>query len=410
MRIAFVDLVFSWPPHGGADVDLYNVIQGIQREGHDVHLFVSAYDKSWERGTFEAADMPFPATRLDFTLAGLRGPSMAARFRDAVDAWKPDAVFVCDGFFLKPPVIQALAHYPTVGRFYAYEAPCMRDVLLFKDGAPCPNNYMKTPNICRKCALKGMKDDLRRWRFLTLIHEFLAAGAFMPGYHARYLRAMSGLTAVIVYNPIMKGHFEGINDNTLVFPGGVDIADYAYHPPERKGAEERKIILMVGRVEDPMKGLATLHEAGALLAKTRSDFEIRATHTDPTLNSDWFKSIGWHDHAAVVRFYQEADICVTPSIWEEPFGLVAVEAMATGRPVCASRVGGLQNIVLHEETGFLFDAGDSAALARQLATLLEDADLRRRMGDAGRKRAEAEYDWRHVIRRHYTPLLESLCP
>lgn len=410
MRLAFVDLVFSWPPNGGADVDLYHTMCGLQKAGHDVHLFVSACERSWERGAFDPDALPFPATRLAFTARTLKDRIVASRFREAVDAWKPDAVFVCDGFFLKPSVILALNHYPTAGRFYAYEVGCMRDMQLFKDGAPCPCDYLRTPRTCRRCALDGMKAGIKQWRFNAIAHEFIAAKAYMPGYHKRLAQSLAKLDAVIVSNEIMKGHLGGLNDNVYIFPGGVNVSDYAHHPPETKREQDRKIILMVGRVEDPMKGLATLREAGECLSAERTDFEIRATHTDHTLNNDWFTAIGWHDHESLKAIYQEADICVVPSIWEEPFGLVAVESMASGRPVVASRVGGLQTIVAHEETGFLFDREDSASLARQLGRLLDDGDLRRRMGEAGRKRAEREYDWDRIIETHYPPLLERLVP
>ena len=138
MRLAFVDLVFSWPPNGGADVDLFHTLKGLQAQGHDVHLFVSGVDASWERGAFDPADLPFPATRLAFEECELRPSAAGQAFRKAVDAWGTDAVFVFDGFFFKPAVIDALAHHPIAARYYAYEIGCMRDSLLFKDGAPCP--------------------------------------------------------------------------------------------------------------------------------------------------------------------------------------------------------------------------------------------------------------------------------
>ena len=168
------------------------------------------------------------------------------------------------------------------------------------------------------------------------------------------------------------------------------------------------MILMAGRVEDPLKGLSTLLEAGERLASKRKDFEIRATHTDQSLNSDWFKAIGWRDHDAMQSCYRESDICVVPSIWEEPFGLVAVEAMACGRPVCASRVGGLQSIVVDGKTGFLFESADSEQLSERLEILLDDDDLRRRMGDAGRRRAEAEYHWEGIVEKYYPNVWESI--
>lgn len=408
MRIAFVDLVFSWPPHGGADVDLYNTISGLQAVGHEVKLFVSGYERSWERGTFEPAEMPFPAERFDLTARALTGRSMGRRFRRAVDAWRPEAVIVGDGFFLKPYVIDTLADYPIAARYYAYEVACMRDILHFKDGAPCPNNYLRTPDVCRRCALTGMKDGIARWRFLTWTQEYLAGAAFMPGYHTRLTESLRRLDTVIVYNEIQKEHFAGVTDRVHVVPGGVNAADYANGPEGGRMPNDRTVILMVGRVEDPLKGLTTLMEAGKRLAKNRSDFEIWATHTDHRLNTDWFRSIGWHTHDSLKVKYRQADICVVPSIWEEPFGLVAVEAMASGLPVCASRVGGLQGIVQDGETGFLFEPGDSTALAESLSQLIDDADKRKRMGRAGRARVEQEFDWERIIEKHYAPILEGL--
>lgn len=410
MRIAFADLVFSWPPHGGADVDLYNTMRGLQAVGHEVKLFVSGYEKSWERGTFEPAEMPFPAERFDMTARTLTGRAMGRRFREAVDAWKPDAVMVGDGFFLKPYVIDALADYPIAARYYAYEVACMRDILHFKDGAPCPNNYLRTPNVCRRCALTGQKDGIARWRFLTWTHEYLAGGAFMPGYHARLTESLRRLDAVIVYNEIQKEHLAGVTDKVHVVPGGVDVADYANDTEGAHTPGDRKIILMTGRVEDPLKGLSTLMEAGERLAKDRSDFEIWATHTDHRLNNDWFRSVGWHAHDSLKAMYRQAAVCVVPSIWEEPFGLVAVEAMASGVPVCASRVGGLQGIVVDGETGFLFEPEDSAGLAERLGTLLDAPDTREAMGKAGRARAEKEFDWARIIEKHYPSILERLVP
>ena len=113
-------------------------------------------------------------------------------------------------------------------------------------------------------------------------------------------------------------------------------------------------------------------------------------------------------HAEALALYQGADIAVVPSLWREPFGLVAVEAMAAGLPVVASDTGGLSDIVRPGQTGLLVPPGDAAALAAALETLLDDAALRARMGAAGRIQAETGHDWQAVIRRHYLPLLERM--
>lgn len=411
MRLAFVDLLFSWPPNGGADVDLFHTVSQLQAAGHDVCLFGAKCDLSWERGNFDPAKLPFPASRLDFDARDINRKAMPQRFRRALDEWRPDAVFLCDGFFLKPHVVEALAPWPVIARYYAYELACPRDSHLFRNGAVCPNNYLRTPDECRRCALDGVHaDEIKRWNFHAWTQEYMAARAYMPAYHARLIRSLRACRTIIVSNTIHTDQLEGFHPDVRILPGGVNTAEYACTPVPSRAAGEKKIILMTGRVEDPMKGLKTLIEAGKRLAAERDDFEIHITHTDYTLNSPWLKAIGWYTPAAIRALYAAADLAVVPSIWQEPFGLVAVEAMASGRPVCASRVGGLQDIVVDGETGLLFDVEDAAGLARCLARLLDDPPMRARMGAAGRARAEAEYDWRRIIERYYPSILEGLRP
>jgi glycosyltransferase involved in cell wall biosynthesis len=86
--------------------------------------------------------------------------------------------------------------------------------------------------------------------------------------------------------------------------------------------------------------------------------------------------------------WRRCSVAVAPSVWPEPFGVVVLEAMTCGRPVIASRAGGLAEIVIDGETGLLVPPGDSRALATALRQLLTDQDLRQKMGLAGKHRAE----------------------
>ncbi|MCI0432176.1 MAG: glycosyltransferase family 4 protein [Gemmatimonadetes bacterium] len=79
--------------------------------------------------------------------------------------------------------------------------------------------------------------------------------------------------------------------------------------------------------------------------------------------------------------------------------------MACGLPVVASRIGGLQFTVQDGATGLLFEPGDDQDLARKIERLLDDADLRTRLGRAGRSRFEEHYAWEPIIERHYKPLM-----
>ena len=96
-----------------------------------------------------------------------------------------------------------------------------------------------------------------------------------------------------------------------------------------------------------------------------------------------------HDvpHDAVMAAWAHAAVGVVPSTVPEGFGLVAVEAMASGVPVVASKFGGLAELVKDGETGLLVPPGDAAALARALQRLLDDDDLRGALGRGARERA-----------------------
>lgn len=89
--------------------------------------------------------------------------------------------------------------------------------------------------------------------------------------------------------------------------------------------------------------------------------------------------------------YAALDIVCVPSLVAESFGLVAIEAMAACRPVVAADIGGLAEVVVDGQTGWLHPPGDASTLARRLGALIDDAQARRAMGECGRRRYEAEF-------------------
>ena len=98
-------------------------------------------------------------------------------------------------------------------------------------------------------------------------------------------------------------------------------------------------------------------------------------------------------NAQLPSLYRSADVFVFPSLWQEPFGMPLVEAMASGLPVVATRSGAFPEIVEHGTTGLLAQRGDARSLARALDKVLSDPALRRQMGAAGRTRAQQQFSW-----------------
>ncbi|HEX7979913.1 MAG TPA: glycosyltransferase family 4 protein [Gemmatimonadaceae bacterium] len=97
---------------------------------------------------------------------------------------------------------------------------------------------------------------------------------------------------------------------------------------------------------------------------------------------------------AVVAKLQAGALCAVLASRDEPFGIAAVESMAVGTPVIATDIGGLREIVKHEESGLVVPVDDERALAAALTRLTSDAELRERLGRAAAERAESLFDWR----------------
>lgn len=406
MRIAIVDLLFSWPPHGGADVDVYHVAQGLGALGHDVCVFVVHDANTWERGHLDPAAMPFDVQRLDCAPGVFAAAPVIDAVIHALAAWRPETVLLTQGYFMKPLLIRALCRYPVLSRCYAHEVACLKDILHFKDGASCPYTYAETPDRCRRCALTRVGPAIKRGLHDAWTQEFLAARAWTPEYYALFIAAMRQLRGVVVATEHMRAYAARLCDSVHVIPHGVDASRFV--PVHEPSARSAPVLFVPGRVEDPAKGFDTALEAARMLADTDRVFTLHATLPEGYAGPDWLKSVGKLDYDAMPGAYQQADICIVPSIWEEPFGIVALEAMACGVPVCASRTGGLQDIVVHGRTGLLFEPGNAAALAACLETLLDDGERCRVMGQAARQRAADRYSWDTLIPRYYPALLAGI--
>jgi glycosyltransferase involved in cell wall biosynthesis len=106
--------------------------------------------------------------------------------------------------------------------------------------------------------------------------------------------------------------------------------------------------------------------------------------------------LGFVPHSGVVDHYRNADVFVFTSVWDEPFGIPMIEAMACGVPVVAAQGGAVPEIVEDGETGLLVERGNATALAEAILRLLGDRDLRNSMGEAGRHRVLEHFTWDRV--------------
>jgi len=223
--------------------------------------------------------------------------------------------------------------------------------------------------------------------------------AFIPGYSSRVKAALAACHRHIVHSPHYLDLLKGFASRVTIIPEGVNTDHFVPSPLEGQG------VLMVGRVEYPAKGLSVLLRALDILKEKGVATTLRVTGSGDF--GPEITSVGWISHLQLPDLYRDAAVVVVPSVWEEPFGLVAAEAMACGIPVIASNRGGLAHIVKDGETGLLFKAGDAHALAEKLQLVLQDEHLRQRLGCAARARAEALCRWDAIVHDYYLPLINQ---
>jgi len=126
---------------------------------------------------------------------------------------------------------------------------------------------------------------------------------------------------------------------------------------------------------------------------TRPELERQAATLGVT---DVVDFVGWVPPERVPELMNTATVVVVPSR-EEGFGLVALEAALMARPVVATRVGGLPEVVVHQQTGLLVEPDDSATLAEAIALLLAHPETAAQMGEAARHRAQELFSWDRCV-------------
>lgn len=374
---------FFHPVVGGQEQAVRNLGAALRRRGHQVSVV-----------TLAGPSLP-PEDEVD----GIRvhrvtgtAQRLAAAFRDpsrrhappapdpeavlgiarVIRRERPDVVHAHDWLVHSAVVARRRSRVPVVLSLHDHSLVCANKRLM-RDGAPCPG---PEPAACRRCAV-GQYGPAKGPAIAVALR--LGRGRVVEGVErllpvSETVRDNCGLPAddprvVVVPNFVPAGDRlacsaalpVGVPDGPfLAFAGdavadkGIDVLLRAH---ERLG--RRPPLVIAGR---PL---------ALALAGARPGVHV----------------LGAVSHAVVVAALARCEIAVVPSLCVEAFGMVALEAMAAGRPVVAARSGALADLVAHGDTGLLVPPGDDAALAAALRVLLDDPALARRFGEAGQRRA-----------------------
>lgn len=278
--------------------------------------------------------------------------------------------------------------------------------------------------------LRRQFPNARIWLYLHS-NTFISSGAIPP----KELRACLGAADRILVNSLfLKQDVEKRAPLTaeklgVVYPG-VDTSRFGV--PElrdamrrERGWQHRRIVLFAGRLI-PLKGVHHLLAALPALVRRYPDLLLvivgspfygssRTSAYSKKLRRmarPWRRYVHFEpyvSHPQMPAWFGMADLAVVPSVRREAFGLVNVEAMASGLPVIASRVGGMTEIIEDGVTGYLVDPSRlTAELEQRISLLLEDEALRKRMGALGRERVLNRFTWSHMAERWLAELRQDL--
>jgi glycosyltransferase involved in cell wall biosynthesis len=244
------------------------------------------------------------------------------------------------------------------------------------------------------------------------------------GFHHMQRRVAQRLPAVIAVSDSAR---EDIIARVGVAPERVRVVhigvDSDLYQPTPSVAKVPGRILAMASADVPLKGLAPLLEAMAMLRAGRDDVEmvvvskhrhgseVPATLRRLGLNGS-VRFVSGVDEPALLKLYSEAEVAVVPSLYEG-FSLPAVQAMACGVPLVATTAGALPEVVGRDgETGLMVRPGDPGQLAAALDLALGDRALRERLAVAGRARVVERFTWLRTaegISREYRRVMAGEC-
>src|SRR5581483_2683265 len=400
MRVLQINKFFH--SRGGADQVFFRTCALLEDQGHEVGHFATAHPNNVEskyaqffvKGGFTEADLGTLSLRrkADAFFEGVYNRQAYRDLQAMVREFRPDIAHAHNiNYQLSPSIFDALAEegVPAVMTLHDYSMVCTAGTLFVHD------------QVCERChGGRHYNAVLHR-----CFHESIPASAM--GMLNKYVHA-ARRTWEKVSQLISPSRF--LRQKMIEF--GVPPERITYLPvfletlPNAPRKEPGDYVLYFGRLS-ANKGVRTLPDAAQRISKPIlivGDGPLR-----DELAGHAARSNGKLQLLPFVRSRQEMGaliegcaVAVVPSIWYENQPLAILETYALGKPVVASRLGGIPELVDEGSTGLLFRPGDAADLADKLEFLLTNPELSRAWGEAGRQKVERQFS----RETHYQGLMQ----
>ena len=362
-------------PEGGAEIQMYRLRHLLRERGHDARLFTTGIESP---GMSNTADYKCTGTKSSFRLLlQTANPWAYFRLKDIIRDFKPDLVHV--KMFLtqmSPLILPLLKDIPSVYHVAWYRPICPTGTKMLPDGNRCA---FKAGTACYTEGCLPARDWIPLMLQLRLFKSWHNVfGSIMANSEWVRKRLMEqGIQPVEVlrYGIESAGEETRLSEEpTAVFAGrlvrekGADALLRAFARVSAKVPKARLIIAGDGAERANLEALAAKLN---LASNVRFTGHLRGKEVDRALRGAW--------------------VHIVPSLWDEPFGIVAIEAMARGTAVIASSSGGLGEIVDDGIDGFLVPPGNVEALSEKLTALLTDKRLAVCMSAAAKRAASERF-------------------
>ena len=363
---------------------VFYAVEGLLRSGgHEIHTFVrssASLPPGW-RGKAKAF------------VSGIWSRAARRDMAAVLDEFQPEVVQIQNLFpLISPSVIGEIKRrgIPLVMACHNYRLFCPTGLML-RDGRPCS-----------KCATGGVSSCIRH----NCEGDLPRSIGYAVRNHVALRELLGAVDVFTVLSAFQRDRFVdwGIDAGRIaVVPNFID-EQAAHGGNERQagGDEEMAYVGYAGRVS-PEKGVDVLLKAALRLPEIPFRIAGHASRMPDLAGGPHVKFTGEIPSAGMAGFYRGARLTVAPSIWFEGMPMVVVEAMLAGRPVVASSIGGLTDMIVHGITGLLVPPGNDEALADAIATLWQDFDRCVRMGNAAREHVRREFN----RERYYERLMSA---
>lgn len=379
-----------YPPHfvGGAELVAHQYARGLLRLGHRVLVFAGDTQGRRRRHTvWREAHEGVPVVRVslgeqDFNpaFATFSHPDLDREFLAVVDEFRPTAVHAHNLNGLSAGVLLAARSrgLPTVLTLHDHWGFCLRNTLIKRPGEIC-RDYRR----CADC-LPFISDGADRRLPVRLRNDFVATALGAADLLVSPSRYLAERYVEAGFAP----------ERIVTIPYGIDVARFAHL--RARPTPDRPRFTFVGFFGEH-KGLSVVAEALNHLEPLKGRFHVALVGEGELLEplrrhvreggwERWVSLPGKIDNARIDGVYAETDVLLLPSIWPENHPVTITEAMVSGIPVIASRIGGIPEMVEEGVTGFLAEPGDPRHLAAQMARFIENPDLARALGATAAER------------------------